>query len=334
MLCCSPGAGVSVSLMLPGDFISADCRIQVPIGTKFAKSSQNTFMRPTRILFLVTFLFSFHLSYSQSPVQLGLFAGTSNYQGDLVGGAFVGRFTRLAIGLTGSYDLSSRFSLRAGYTHAALEGSDKYNSKEYLRLRNLSFETKINEFSLVGVYHIFNADEVRLVPYVFGGLAWFHFNPFAQDSAGQTVYLKPLSTEGQGLAQYPARKLYALGQLAIPFGAGVRFAVSDRIAVGLEAGIRKTFTDYIDDVSTDYVDAADLLAARGRQAVDFAYRGDEVAGGDPAYPQKGYQRGGANRKDIYYFTGVHLAFRLGSGEGKTFAGRAGRRGLGCPRVGL
>jgi hypothetical protein len=289
-------------------------------------------MRLTSIFLLCFFLLSLHVSFSQSPVQLGVFVGASNYQGDVVGGAFVGRFTRTALGLTASYDLSSRFSLRAGYTHASLEGNDRYNSKEYLRLRNLSFETKLDEVSLVAVYNIFNADEVKFVPYVFGGLAYFHFNPFTQDSAGQTVYLKPLSTEGQGLSQYPDRKPYSLGQLAIPFGAGIRYAVSDRIGVALEAGIRKTFTDYIDDVSTDYADPADLLAARGQQAVDLSYRGDEVDGGNPSYPEKGFQRGAPNRKDIYYFTGLHLTFRLGSGGGKTFAGRSGKGRFGCPAV--
>ncbi len=56
--------------------------------------------------------------------------------------------------------------------------------------------------------------------YVFGGVALFHFDPYVMDS-GEKVFLKPLSTEGQGLAEYPDRKAYSLTQFTLPFGAGV-----------------------------------------------------------------------------------------------------------------
>ena len=121
-------------------------------------------------------------------------------------------------------------------------------------------------------------------------------------------YLKPLSTEGQGLPGYPDKKTYSLTQLAIPFGGGVKFAVTDNLHLGLEVGFRKLFTDYLDDVSTTYADPADLLVARGQLAVDMSYRGDDV--GNPIYPAKGAGRGGPNYNDTYYFTGLHLTYRL------------------------
>ena len=180
-------------------------------------------------------------------------------------------------------------------------------------------------------YSIFNIYNIRWTPYVFGGLAVFRFNPYTHDAAHQKVFLKPLSTEGQGLDGYNLEP-YSLTQVAIPFGGGIKYALTDNIRVGAEVGIRKTFTDYLDDVSTNYADPVDLLEQRGQQAVDFSYRGDEVPGGNPAYPLKGDQRGGANQKDWYYFSGLTLSFRLGSGNGATFAGRNGRRGIDCPKV--
>src|SRR5207249_6493504 len=119
--------------------------------------------------------------------------------------------------------------------------------------------------------------------------------------------------EGEGLPQYPDRKSYSLTQLALPFGGGIKCALNDNLRVGIELGLRKLFTDYLDDVSSNYADANDLLAAKGQQAVDLAYRGDEVPGGNPTYPAKGAQRGSSALKDWYYLTGLTLSFRLGNG---------------------
>src|SRR6185437_13148643 len=119
------------------------------------------------------------------------------------------------------------------------------------------------------------------------------------------------STEGEGFIA--GRKMYSLTQIGIPFGAGVKLALSDNLNVGLEVGFRKLFTDYLDDVSTTYVDKNLLLANRGQKAVELSYRGDEIKGGSLVYPDSGAQRGNPGSKDWYYFTGLTLSFRLGNG---------------------
>jgi hypothetical protein len=160
----------------------------------------------------------------------------------------------------------------------------------------------------------------------------YHFDPYTYDTANQKVYLHPLTTEGQGLPQYG--KPYALTQLAIPFGAGLKFKLTERVILGAEIGLRKLFTDYLDDVSTNYAAASDLLQARGQQAVDLAFRSDELVGGTTNYPEKGTQRGGSSVKDWYYFSGIHLSFRFGnSGSGSNGKRSGGRSSsLGCPKV--
>ena len=153
------------------------------------------------------------------------------------------------------------------------------------------------------------------------------------DSTGIKVFLKPLSTEGQGI--YPDKKSYQLLQPAIPFGGGVKFAITENLRIGIEFGFRKIFTDYLDDVSTSYPDHNDLLAARGQTAVDFSYRGDELPGGDPAFPTKETQRGGSTQKDVYYFTGLNISFRpsFGGGGGGGRNRGFGKKGkFGCPTV--
>jgi hypothetical protein len=270
---------------------------------------------------------------SAQRFHIGVFGGLSAYNGDLSDRIFPKKETNGAIGITGNYELTDNIMLRAGYTYTIVGGADRFSRDPELVKRNLSFETRISEFSLVGEYYLLNLYDNRFSPYVFAGLAVYHFNPYAFNTAGDKVYLKPLSTEGEGLAGYQDRKPYALTQMAIPFGGGVKYALTDNLHIGLELSMRKIFHDYLDDVSTGYADPADLLAAKGQQAVDMSYRGDELPGGDPNYPAKGAQRGGATKDDFYYFTGIHVTYRLGNSHGKGLFGGGGgnrRSRMGCP----
>lgn len=263
-------------------------------------------------------------------IHIGVFGGLAAYNGDLTEKIFPKKVTNGAIGITGSYAFSDHLMLRAGITYAVVGGADRFSNKDDLKLRNLSFETSLLEFSAVGEYYVQDLNERKYSPYFFAGLAVYHFNPYAYNGSTQKIFLKPLSTEGQGINGYPDRKPYALTQLAIPFGGGIKFAVNDNLRIGIELGMRKLFTDHLDDVSTNYIDENDLLAAKGQTAVDLSYRGDEVAGGSALYPAKGAQRGSIKSKDYYYFSGIHLTYRMGGGNGGggSSGGRKGR--MGCP----
>jgi len=276
-------------------------------------------------------------SFSQK-IHVGIFGGLSAYNGDLTDKIFPKKVTNGAIGVTVNYEWMEHVMIRAGYTYTVVGGADRFSTNDSLLARNLAFETKISEFSLVGEYYFFNLNDQKFSPYVFGGLAVFHFNPYAFNGSTQKIFLQPLSTEGQGLSQYADRKPYSLTQLALPFGGGIKYAFTDNLRLGLELGVRKLFTDYLDDVSTTYVDASDLLAAKGQLAVDMSYRGDELVGGNQNYPAKGAQRGGAAHKDWYYFLGLHLTYRLGGADSDGGGGYSGRRfkgskrSYGCPNV--
>lgn len=261
-------------------------------------------------------------------VHIGLFGGLAAYNGDLTEKIFPKKVTNAAIGLTGNYELADQIMLRAGLTYAVVGGADRFATKPYSLQRNLSFETSIIELSLVGEYYLFNLYEKKYSPYGFAGLAVFHYNPYAYDLNGAKIFLKSLSTEGQGITGYTDRQPYSLTQFAIPLGGGIKFAITDELRVGIEGGLRKLFTDYLDDVSKTYIDPADLLAAKGQLAVDMSYRGDEVAGGSQTYPPKTDQRGNPKNKDIYYFAGIHLTYKLGTGGGGRSSGRKSRTG--CP----
>lgn len=257
---------------------------------------------------------------------MGVYAGVANYTGDLVETPYAS--PRAAFGLSLNVPVGNRLNIRTGLTFAKVAGADSLSSNAAYRARNLSFGSPVTEFSLLGEYNLFNLDNMRWTPYAFAGVAVFHFNPFAYDGQ-RKVYLQPLGTEGQGIAGYN-RQPYPLTGVALPFGGGVKFVLSEAVNLGIEAGLRKTFTDYLDDVSTAYADAGDLFKAHGPEAVNLAFRGDEVRGSTAGYPVRGNARGSAKSKDYYYFTGLHLTFTVGNGDG-LFHGR-GKRSYGCPSV--
>lgn len=268
--------------------------------------------------------------FAQDRLHLTLFGGFSNYQGDLQNRAITLDQSNGAFGIGAKYDLTSHISVRGSFNYGKVQGDDKVN-KPSLQVRNLSFETKIFEFNVLGEYNFFDLSEKRFSPYVFGGVALFRFNPYAHDTLGNKIYLKPLSTEGQGLAPYSDRKSYKLTQFAVPFGAGIKLRITENAVLGYEFGFRKTFFDYLDDLSTTYVDATALAAERGPKAVEMSYRSGELKNGDPLYPADGTVRGGSKYKDWYYFTGITLALAINTGNKSFLPGNNRRSRTDCPR---
>lgn len=266
-------------------------------------------MRYLFALFIVILLFS--SSSIAQRVNLNLFLGTSNYQGDLQDKRFTFNQSHLAVDAGLSYDLTERLSLRGGILLGKVSGDDRQGRN---RIRNLNFSSGLTEGHLEAQYYITPLGQHSLTPYLFAGLALYHFNPYTHDTSGTKHYLKPLSTEGEGFIS--GKDYYHLTQMAIPFGGGVKLSLSDKINVGLELGFRKLFTDYLDDVSDKYVDKNLLLANRGTTAVELAYRGNEIKDGSPVYPDGGAQRGSPKAKDWYYFTWLTLSYKLGADRKK------------------
>ncbi|MEO9021789.1 MAG: DUF6089 family protein [Ginsengibacter sp.] len=259
--------------------------------------------------FLSTFLLLFVSGVSAQNLHLNLFTGISNYQGDLQDKKFTFSQSHLAGGLGITYDVSPHLALRTGVMIGKISGDDQYGRN---KVRNLNFSTLITEANLGLEYYITAPVEKHsLTPYVFAEVAIYHYNPYTFDSTGRKYYLRPLSTEGEGIVQ--GRNNYNLTQFSIPFGAGVKLSLSDNVNVGFEFGFRKLFTDYLDDVSTSYIDKNILLSARGAKAMELSYRGDELKNGNQQYPTVGAKRGNPNSDDWYYFSGLTISFRLGGG---------------------
>jgi hypothetical protein len=299
-------------------------------------------------LFLLVVTLSLHFpSYSQDEqgtvVEGGFTVGPMVFLGDLGGHAGKGTtfikdynfaVTKLAFGVFAEVYPQQWLGARLSLNYGSIEGSDGLikgsGGEEETRIdRNLDFRSKIIEGTLVGEFYptVFLEDEPddvtgRLRPYGLIGLGVYHFNPqglYNSPTEGQIwVDLQPLHTEGEGFSEYPDRKNYTLTQLNVPLGAGIKYYFSENLNVSFELIHRKLFTDYVDDVSTRFVDptlfSKYLSPSQAVIATAMANKSPlrNVPGGSF---QPGDKRGDPTQKDAYFTFGFKVAFRInGSSE--------------------
>ena len=148
----------------------------------------------------------------------------------------------------------------------------------------------------------------NFTPFIYGGLNVFHFNPKTYYN-GQWIALQPLSTEGQNTS-INADPNYRLTQLALPFGFGFKYQVTPELTIAYEMGARKTFTDYLDDVSGNYTDLSVLASEKGSLAAELSYRGDEIFGKELTSSYLGEQRGNSSNKDWYLINSLSISYKL------------------------
>ena len=253
--------------------------------------------------YCVTFLlFTSTLCYGQIW-EAEIMTGITGYKGDLTQNHFAVKTMRPAVGFNLKYNFDNTILLRGGILLGSLTGDDKYNKRDDLQARNLSFKTQLVELSLIAEYNLLEPDIFYAYPYIFGGIGLFKFDSYAYDDNHQKTYLHPLNTEGQGLPEYPDRKPYSKTQFCIPFGLGWKWRFSRQFEFVYEFGYRLMFTDYLDDVSKPYVDPQVLLAARGPKSVEMAFRSFH-----PMF--EGDIRGNSEVNDWYYFHGIKLVMHL------------------------
>jgi hypothetical protein len=149
----------------------------------------------------------------------------------------------------------------------------------------------------------------RFSPYLVGGIGFFAFNPQAMLD-GKWIDLKPLSTEGQGFAEYPDRKPYKLKQLNFPLGIGFKYKATPMYNISVECVSRILNTDYLDDVSTKYIDQKVFPRyLSGIQLSNALLLNDRQAELDPTHTtQVGYERGNPKSNDSYFTFNVKMSF--------------------------
>jgi hypothetical protein len=235
---------------------------------------------------------------------------TSTYYGDLKDNGDIFD-VKPSVTLGAMYYVSKRIGVRGEFSWVTLSGDDANSDNEGRSLRNLSFTSGNYELSFTGV--------INLIPqggrfyqrpgfnlYGFGGVGGVYFNPRGELD-GKKYALQPLQTEGVGYSKFT---------IVIPYGIGGKVRVNPFFNFAIEAGWRKTFTDYLDDVSTRYVDNASFTDPIAQQLAD---RRPEI--GLPLRPA-GSKRGEPTKDDAYMLFSArieyYLPYQLGAGNRKLY----------------
>lgn len=271
--------------------------------------------------------------------------GAANFLGEVGGADQLGtnylkdlefKATRPSVQLGYRFKFERRWSVKGGFYYQRVSGADKLTEEIYRKNRNLSFVSNIFELSGQIEFYLTKGEQpvkrykirgargwtqsfVTIQVYTFMGVGAFYFNPKAKYN-GKYVALQPLGTEGQGFPGQPDK--YSRISMAIPFGLGLKQNIDKHWTIGLEMGARKTYTDYLDDVSNTYYDNTKLRQERGHMAADLAdpkvglvpvelmggYTNETYRGGNQG--GHGQQRGDIRDKDAYMFVNITVGYKV------------------------
>jgi hypothetical protein len=276
-------------------------------------------------------------TFAQYQWDIGVSAGASNYLGDIGGKEktrrdFVADMklakTRWNVGIFGRYRWFDDIYFKLGLDYIRIEGDDRLSTNKGRRFRNLNFRNDVFETNITTQWHFYEDKDLTVGTkndwafnaYAFAGAGCFYHNPKALYN-GSWVVLRPLRTEG---------KKYKKFVMDIPVGVGFFYTLNRHHRFGLDMCWRKTFTDYLDDISGNYLDAKPdnpTTAALAKRTDELP---DDIKSSDRgAYLSHdwGYKRGDKSNKDNFLTINVYYsyAFRGGGGyyknQGKLFGGK-------------
>nr|MBA3706579.1 hypothetical protein [Bacteroidota bacterium] len=231
------------------------------------------------LVLIVSFCAPF-IGFAQYNWDVGFHLGASNYLGEMGGKSqtrrnFVADMklskTQFALGGFTRFKFGPLLSTKLGLNWVRITGADNVSTNPGRVGRNLSFQNDIIELALTAQVFFVDVPDLGHTyryrndfrMYAFFGVAGAYHNPKAY-YGGKWVALRPLKTEG---------KKYSPVVMSIPLGVGLYFTIEKRHRIGWEFDWRTTFTDYLDDASSNYVDPATLTSA---EAVALANRRGEL----------------------------------------------------------
>ncbi|HZH65423.1 MAG TPA: hypothetical protein VEY10_11070 [Flavisolibacter sp.] len=292
------------------------------------------------------------ISTANGKFEIGLGLGPLIFLGDLGGGLGKGSYfvkdvnlpvTKMAKGIFVNYYPQEWLGFRVAANMGVLEGADslikeKGGAETYRQIRNLHFRSKLLEaYAAIELYPTvffeeFDGLQGKVRPYGVIGVGMIKFNPQAQyhspNGTSRWVDLQPLRTEGQGMKEYANRPMYKLTSMEIPVGVGVKWYVKENMYVGFEVLHRKTFTDYIDDVSTTYInpqlfsDARYFTPEQSAMAIQMNNRDFNNTGALSRRYVEGDERG-HTRNDSFFSSVLRFGWRLFDNSETA--------GMGCPK---
>lgn len=246
--------------------------------------------------------------------EFGVSFGAAHYFGDLNTRAAINR-PKPAIGVFFRKQFTNYIGVRVSAHYAQLGYSDVYSKNTYQKARNLSFNSNIWELAVQGDFNFFkfipNDPDFLFTPYMTLGIGLFTYDPYAYLD-GKKEFLRPLGTEGQTLGI--GSKEYSTMAMCVPFGVGIKYNISPKTNVSFEVVHRFTTADYLDDVSTKFVDR-NLFPAGASGLPSAAYylsdRSYETLGeANMLSNVPGRQRGWSKQRDQYAFAEIGISFNI------------------------
>jgi hypothetical protein len=254
-----------------------------------------------RMLILMLLMSAVQPLHAQT-LDFGISGGGMYYLGDLNPGKHFSQIN-IAYGILARYNIDTRWAVKLGATRGAVEGSSA--NTPFLPDRDLSFSSTITDISAVAEFNFFpyftGSRRNAISPYLYAGINMFFFDPV---SGG--VSLRSLGTEGQNIG-YQGRKPYSSVGFGVPFGLGVKFSLARALGIQVFWEMHKTFTDYLDDVSTTYyLTGANINPDNPEEVMS-----------DPAMNHTpGMQRGNSKSLDWYSYFGLSVTYKFNLGSKK------------------
>jgi len=253
--------------------------------------------------FVLFFLVTGLSASAQRYGEVGISGGGIYYLGDLnPGKQFL--MTQPSFGAFVRHNFNERIAVKAGLSYGTLKGDDAVSKQNVMR--NLNFQSSLTDISGTFEFNFFNyfigSQRYYFTPYMYGGASVFLFNPKGNVN-GALTELRPLGTEGQGTGAYPARKQYSKIGFAIPFGIGIKYSLGSFVGLSIDWSMHKTYTDYIDDVSTTYY--LDLAGTTPGEVSPAALASDPTL-----KHNAGMQRGDSTYDDWYSIISASISLRL------------------------
>lgn len=251
------------------------------------------------------------LTYAQK-IEIGGYVAGVNYYGD-IHPLPTTRSTQIGGSLYAKANLNPYWGFRAGVFTGSIAGYDTLSDNSFQQNRRLSFESSVREVYGAVEFNFFkyipnDDDAAHFTPFLYSGFGLTRVNPTTR-LGGNTYSLIDAGTEGQDIDGTTEKvKPITRAQPIFLIGGGLKYNISGFFTLGLDIGVRKTYSDYVDDVSTIYADNKSILKLRGEQYALLA---------DPNQTQpntnlyrQGDQRGLTSNDDWYYSAGISLIYTL------------------------
>ena len=173
----------------------------------------------------------------QPSVDVGIFGGVGTYFGDMTKVDLL-KSIHPAYGGFMRYNFNPRYALRFNVIDGAIGAQGEFNSQPWDFNKNvldISLQFEFNFFK-----YIVGDKTTPYSTYLFAGIGMQTYN-YSVDQTKlaplvDATYFDNGHTSGPVISP------------TIPFGLGFKFNVSKRIGLGIEAGLRKTFSDKLDNL--------------------------------------------------------------------------------------